>query len=388
MTPLSQLRPHWPALSASALILALGLFAALLHGFTSLENQRQQLDAFGQTLAHSAAQRAVDATLRQDMISLQVVLQELNRHPQVVGATIHDVENNLLVQSGFAPTDAEGERFQRYAAPITLADNIAGHLHIAVTTPSLTGADQRFFWIWGLAVLLIAALPWLLPQSLSRLRGVSPLASDSPREPRADDGEVDDYDAADLPPSPEYDPDTGLTEIRLRLQLSNLDTLHSQLNQDSFDRQLRQFERQLQGVLSLYGGRRVALSNDTLLIDYRGESHSDCAFRALCSAQLLGELSHLNSGPKLKIRARIHPITTEAPVTLTDAYRDQLSEVPPAVQGIEIAPSLIDEELQQHLELDPSNGLLIGVKSPYRQLLNKQQKQLQHLGDDATDARH
>ncbi|WP_027329484.1 hypothetical protein [Marinimicrobium agarilyticum] len=387
MTPLSQLRPHWPALSASALVLVLGLLGALLHGFTSLENQRQQLDAFGQTLAHSAAQRAVDATLRQDMISLQVVLQELNRHPQVVGATIHDVENNLLVQSGFAPADAEGERFQRYAAPIALADNIAGHLHIAVTTPSLTGADLRFFWMWGLAVLLVASLPWLIPHRLLPFRNATSSAFVSPVRGE-ETWEEDDANTADRPQNPDYDPEAGLTEIRLRLQLTNLNTLHGQLNQDSFDRQLRQFDRQLQGVLSLYGGRKVALTDDTLLIDYRGESHSDCAFRALCSAQLLGELSHLNSGPKLKIQARIHPITTDTPVTLSDAYRDQLSEVPPAVQGIEIAPSLIDDELQQHLELDPSNGLLIGVKAPYRQLLNKQQQQLQHLGDDATAERH
>lgn len=383
MTPFSQLRPHWPALSASALILALGLLASLLHGFSSLENQRRQLDAFGQTLAHSAAQRAVDATLRQDMISLQVVLQELNRHPQVVGATIHDVENNLLVQSGFAPADAEGERFQSYAAPIALADNIAGHLQIALTAPSLTKADQRFFWIWGLSVLLVAALPWWRPHRLPLPRTTS-----SPVEREEEEFQDEDSDdSTDPPPSPEHDTPLHRREIRLRLQLINLNALHDQLNQESFDQQLRQFERQLQGVLSLYGGQRIALSDDTLLIDYHGESHSDCAFRALCSAQLLGELSHLNSGPKLKIRARIHPITTDVPVTLSDAYRDQLSEVPPAVQGIEIAPSLIDDELQQHLELDPSNGLLIGVKAPYRQLLNKQQQQLQHLGS-ATGERH
>ncbi|WP_347330642.1 hypothetical protein [Marinimicrobium locisalis] len=379
MTPFSQLRPHWPALGASVLVLALGLFAALLHGSSSLENQRQQLDAFGQTLAHSAAQRAVDATLRQDMISLQVVLQELNRHPQVVGATIHDVENNLLVQSGFAPSDAEGERFQSYTAPIALADNIAGHLQIALTAPSLTAADQRFFWIWSLVVLLVAALPWLLARRFP-LAGAATTPSLTGREEQAP--EESGNDPADLPSASEQEPELGLVEIRLRLQLTNLNALHSQLNQDSFDRQLRQFERQLQGVLSLYGGRKLALSDDVLLIDYQGESHSDCAFRALCSAQLLGELTHLNSGPKLKIRARIHPITTDTPVTLSEAYRDQLSEVPPALQGIEIVPSLIDEELQQHLELDPSNGLLIGVKAPYRQLLNKQQQQLQHLGTD------
>lgn len=362
----ARLKPHWQPIAGTALIVLLGLLAAGLHARASLHTQSQQLDSFGQTLARSTAQRAVDATLSQDMISLQVVLQELTRHPQVIGATIHDVENHLLVQSGFPPGEAEPGQFRRYTATIALADNIAGHLQVAMIPPALSGADRQFLLLWSLLVLAAAALPWL--PALRR----PPVIVQGQSEPDEHNTSVTsdepaDDDEADTPPP---------VQLRLRLRLLNMETLSRQLNEESFAQQLSQFEQQLRNILSLYSGKQVALSGDTLLIDFFGESDSDCAFRALCSAQLLGELSHLNPGPKLKLAARIHPLPHR---DLTAAFQDQQSAATPGASGIEIAPELIDDELHQHLELDADTGVLIGVKAPYRQLLDKQQAQLQRL---------
>lgn len=364
----ARLKPHWQPLCGTALIVLLGLLAGLLHTHASLQTQSQQLDGFGHTLSRSTAQRAVDATLSQDMISLQVVLQELTRHPQVIGATIHDVENRLLVQSGFPPGDAEPGQFRRYTATIALADNIAGHLQVAMVPPALSGADRQFLIIWSLLTLLAAALPWLpaLRRAPVIVQGTHQPTDESPYNSFEAD-ESDNSLEGDAPPA---------AQLRLRLRLLNIETLNRQLNEESFAQQLGQFEEQLRNILSLYSGRQVALSGDTLLIDFQGENHSDCAFRALCSAQLLGELSHLNPGPKLKLAARIHPLP---PTDLVTSFHHQQSVETPGATGIEIAPELIDEELHQHLELDPDNGVLVGVKAPYRQLLDKQQAQLQRL---------
>lgn len=363
-----RLQRHWRPLAASALALVLGLTVAALHGYSSLQSQRVQLDEFGQALARSAAQRAVDATLSQDMISLQVVLQELTRHPRVVGATIHDVENRLLVQSGFAPADARSGQFRHYSASVALDDNIAGHLQLAMTPVSLSVWDRQFFILWGLLIVIAAALPWA-PQVRAALQ---PPRASAPHYPSPDPEEG---------PEPAA-PDEPSARLRLRLQLANLTQLYRQLNRESFNRQVTRFEKQLHGVLSLYSGQRLALSRDTLLIDFVGENHSDCAFRALCSAQLLGEMSHLNSGPRLRLNARIHPLPDTPGASLAEDFNRQYLEPREAdTLGIEIAPDLIDEVLQQHLELDPETGVLVGVKSPYRQLLDKQQQQLQSLSE-------
>jgi len=365
MSFIEPLRPYSRPLSTSALIVLLGLGAMLLHGYTSLQSQSRQLDQLGQTLAQSAAQRAVDATLSQDMLSLRASLQDLTRHSQVVGATIHDVENRLLVQSGFDKSNFGSGRFQandyrRYSAAVALDDKVAGHLQLTLKPARLSHWDWQFFGLWGLLVVLGSLLPWWRRRS------------DRP-EPQASSIEAAEQQV------PVNQPQAQI-QLRLRLQLVNLNSLFNQLNRDSFHQQLSVFEQQLKDVMGLYGGRFKAQSEDTLLIDFSGEQTSDCAFRALCSAQLLGELSHLNPGPRLHLAARVHglPIPDKSHPKLAQAFvMQQHTECPSRASGITIAPELIDDELQQHLEVDIETGLLVGVKSPYRLLLDRQQQHLQ-----------
>jgi len=368
MSFVEPLRPYIRPLSASALIVLLGLGAMLLHGYTSLKSQGRQLDQLGQTLAQSAAQRAVDATLSQDMLSLRASLQDLTRHPQVVGATIHDVENRLLVQSGFDKSGLGTGRFQtsdyrRYSAAVALDDKVAGHLQLTLKPARFNQWDWQFFGLWGLLVALASLLPWW---RWAR-----------PQEPQASSTDGAEQEVtANLP----QDQPQEQVQLRLRLQLVNLKSLFNQLNLDSFHRQLGVFEQQLKDVMALYGGRLKAQSEDTLLIDFSGEQTSDCAFRALCSAQLLGELSHLNPGPRLRLAARVHGLPTpdKPHLKLAQAFvLQQHTQCPSQASGIAIAPELIDEELQEHLEVEIETGLLVGVKAPYRQLLDRQQHHLQ-----------
>lgn len=369
MSLFKPLRPYTHPLGASTLIILLGLGAILLHSYTSLQSQNRQLDQLGETLAKSAAQRAVDATLSQDLLSLRASLQDLARHPQVVGATIHDVENRLLVQSGFGINRFHATNYRRYSAAVTLDDKVAGHLQLTLKPARLDYWDWRFFGLWGLAVILAAFAPWwrYRPGATAQPGHSDPVEYDTIAEPTEGQGGADSQAPA---------------KLRLRLQLVNLKPLFEQLNRDGFNHQLTRLEQQLKGVIALYGGQYQALSEDTLLIDFSGGHSSDCAFRALCSAQLLGELSHLNPGPRLRLAAQVHALPTPdtGQLKLADAFALQYqpaysSQAP----GIVITPELIDAELQQHLELDSETGLLIGVKAPYRRLLDRQQQQLEGL---------
>jgi len=368
MSLFEPLRPHARTLSISAVILCLGLGGAVLHGYASLQSQNRQLDQLGQTLARSAAQRAVDATLSQDMLSLRASLQDLTDHPQVIGATIHDVENQLLVQSGFSADRFQSSEYRRYSAPVALDDKVAGHLQLVLKPVRLSPWDWRFFWLWGLMAVTATLFPWWRHWLKRRAR-----SNMNPRQRQAPPAQMEAEEPSEAP---------GHERLRLRLQLVNLAALFNQLNRESFERQLRLFERQLKGVIALYGGHHQALSVDTLLIDFEGEQRSDCAFRALCSAQLLDELSRLNPGPRLRLAARVHgqPESDAQALNLSELFIKQYQPEPsrPA-QGIAILPELIDNELLQHLELDPETGSLLSIKAPYRQLLDRQQQQLQLL---------
>lgn len=336
----------------SALIATLGVLAGLLYWHHSHRNQEAYLAQFGQALASQAARQAVNPTLNQDLISLQVILQELTRHPHITGATIHDVEHQLLVQSGSSEDDSVS-----HSAPIALHNNVAGYLRIATAPPSVSVQDWRFFGLWSLLVLLAMAAPWA-PGAIALRRGSEP-----------------DTAEPELPEVPLGEPVT----VRLALELRNLSVLHQQLNLDSFSQLVARLEEQLQGILTLYGGRRHALAQQWLLLDFDGYDSSDCAVRALCSAWLLTELASTNPGPKLRLSARVFPVSDAQRDSLLRELVTQLGDGTPHATGIFLAEALLDESVQEHLQLDPDSGRLQDIRPAYKALLQKQQNQLQQL---------
>ena len=342
----------------SALIAILGVLAGVLYWHYSQRNQEVYLAHFGQALASHAARQAVNPTLNQDLISLQVILQELTRHPSIAGATIHDVEQQLLVQSGYSEDDSVS-----HSAPIALHNNVAGYLRIVTAPPSVSAQDWRFFGLWSLLVLLAMAAPWA-PGAITRRRRSVPEATE-----------------AELPDAPLGDPVT----VRLALEIRNLPLLHQQLNQESFSQLVARLEEQLQGILTLYGGRRQVFAQHWLLMDFEGHDRSDCTVRALCSAWLLTELANTNPGPKLRLSAHAFPVTEVERGSLLQELMTQLGDGTRDSTGIFLAEDLLDESVQEHLQLDPDSGRLQDIRPAYKALLLKQQSQLQQLAlaDDA-----
>src|SRR5690606_35432993 len=123
-------------------------------------SEREAANHYGQVLAQSAARQAVEATLNQDLISLQAILQEVAQYPRVVGASIRNLENQLLVQSGHNPhQNISGKRYQ-FTAPIALHNNIAGYLQITLELPRHSAREQQFLFIWVCAVSLALLIIW------------------------------------------------------------------------------------------------------------------------------------------------------------------------------------------------------------------------------------
>lgn len=362
MSILQRLRTHRLAPLSSALILLLGLFGSLLYWHYSQTNAQTERGIYGQALANSASQRAVSPTLSQDLISLQVILQELDQYPHVIGATIHDVENQLLVQSGYSPGELAEREHQTYSSAIALHDNVAGYLRVVVQVPQMTGGDRQFFGFWTLMILVAATLPWLK------------------RFPFGFAGLSDDDTAIENTPQPERDelePLEPSVTLRLNLELLNLPLLYQQLNLESFAQLVERFDYQLKGVLTLYTGKRRLLSEHRMLIDFEATDAAEGALRALCSAQLLKQLSDANPGPKLRLSARIQPLP-EAESLAQEFVVQQSPGTDRQQAGVFIAPELVDDGLIEHLEFDATTGRLQEIKSPYKALLNKQQQQLQN----------
>ncbi|WP_111642580.1 hypothetical protein [Marinimicrobium alkaliphilum] len=363
--PLPSLLAHLrsqPQLLLCSLLLALaGLAGGGVYVYQSLAGQQIQSERYGQALADTAARQAVEPALNQDMISLQVIVRELTRHPGVVGATVHDVENRLLVQSGHNPDRREREAFLRFGATIALHNNIAGQLRVTLERPRLDTGERVFLVLWGLGFALLIGALWLTPhwQQLRRTRAsAAPVPAPDTFEPEA--------------------PETPTASVRLSLYLNNLATLYNQLNSEGFSERASTFEQQLKRVLNLYSGERRLLWGDVLIIDFAGDNNADCSFRALCAAQLLSELCQGIEGPRLRLSASIQALPDpSSPASLEADFCHQFSERRhPEGETIVIAAGLIDPALEAHAEITPGTGELKRILPPYRDMLTRQCEQL------------
>lgn len=371
----------YPQLSlCSALLLVLGLMGAIFYLYNADQNQQASVERYGQILATSTARQAVDATLNQDMVSLQAILQEVGQYPNVIGATLRNVDNKLLVQSGYRPNQPSVGKRYNFTAPVALHNNVAGYLEVTLEVPRRTIHDEFFLLCWAAAVTCSLLIIWW---SIHR-RWWSALRNKMPTANQIVTAVVDKIPTIAEPQEPEPEPQVPViptkVSVRLSLHIVNLSKLHQQLNSEGFNGVVRRFEKQLQGLLSLYNGQRQLLSGDTLLIDFSGEEFHECSFRAVCCAQILINMTGRNPSPRLLLAAAIQPLP-EPPQSAGCALVKEFlvqhnNSLTPAKNEILVNGSLLDTLLQHHAEFDLNSGKLIQIKAPYSDYVGKQEEQL------------
>ncbi|MES2823302.1 MAG: hypothetical protein V4732_06860 [Pseudomonadota bacterium] len=398
---------RYPQLSlCTVLLLVLGFLGAAFYLYSSAENQKIHIERYGQMLAVSSARQAVDATLTQDMVSLQAILQDVALYPNVIGTTLHNVDNKLLVQSGYKPKqNSQGKRYS-FTAPVALHNNVVGYLEVTLEVPHYSAQDLLFLCYWTLAVAIALLIIWrsIYRQWWSALRDkfpsantiVSTVVESLPTIPEA---------FLEAKPAPEHDLATRTAPVQIAVRLSihivNINKLYQQLNSEGFGIVLNRFEKQLHILLSIYNGKRQLLTGDILLIDFIGEELHDCSFRALCCAKILMNMTARNPSPRLQLAANIQPLAATPLPTKNNDHSNELtaettktSEQPiqqnllndfivqfnnpltPIKNEIFISTSLLDSTLQEHAEFDTTQGKLIQIKSPYSEHIAKQEEQL------------
>jgi uncharacterized membrane protein affecting hemolysin expression len=372
----------YPQLSlCSALLLALGLMGAIFYLYNADRNQQAHIERYGQILATSTARQAVDATLNQDMVSLQAILQEVGQYPNVIGATLRNVDNKLLVQSGYRPNQPSLGKRYNFTAPVALHNNVAGYLEVTLEVPRRTVHDEFFLICWAAAVTACLLMIWW---SIHR-RWWSALRDKIPSADQILTAVVDKIPTiaeAEMPVEPEPQAPIAPKQVSVRLSLNivNLSKLYQQLNNEGFNGVVRRFEKQLQGLLSLYNGQRQLLADNTLLIDFSGEEFHECAFRAVCCAQILINMAARNPSPRLQLAAAIQPLATSpqsAGCALVKEFLVQHNNsLKPDKNDILVSGSLLDSSLQLHAEFDLNSGKLILIKAPYSEYVSKQEEQL------------
>lgn len=351
------------------------------------------LNHYGNALATMASHQAIDASFNHDLVQLQVILQDVMENPNTLLATIHDVENNLLVQAG--NKHSASENGLTYTAPIVLHDSIAGYLTVTLKKYQDATSSVLLF-----LALFIAALTAVAAWSIYESRAIEWVPRPAPTEteshshatPRSREAAPIDHSVADsdentapteeqsapdeddLEPEPTVE-DTQHVEVYAWIQIANLQRLQQQLNPTMLSNTLDNVETILGDVLALYGGSAIEQEDNGYRLTFRapGTDSHEPLFRAICSAYLAIEIAKTIDRIPLQLGACIN--------SAEDEY--SLSHVPAGVLLLN-STAAADPVIAQRIEHAEQEDIapfhkLDQFLQPYQSLLKNQLNQLVKL---------
>ncbi len=363
--PLSiQLRfiPTLSALCVGALVACICLSLIFIPNTHSIRDEF--IANYGNALANMAAKQAVDATFNHDLVRLQVILQDAVANPHTHFATIHDVENNLLVQAGQAsPADATHATF---TSPIILHDSVAGY--VSITLIEKTWSLQSAIMLTIAIALFCAALAlWSLFRSQALVWESRPEAtkteddSDEATQGLAENSRSDDMD----------DTDASLPEVYAVVHIKNLNVLKQQLNGASFRDTIARLEHIISDVLALYGGHRFELVDNYYVLRFQErDNRGEALFNASCSAYLILELAGIIDKIPLDLAALVS-------ANAEHIVPEKLPFAGLIVEASAGAETMINRRIE-FMDLGTEDGrqVLSRFQQPFQNLLENQRKQL------------
>lgn len=151
------------------LVAAALVIYALVMGMQFKQAMQQQADALGQSLTIQTAASATELLVSNDILSLNVLLNNLVKNPLVAHAAIYSVDNRILAEAGSRPTQSMlGETEGLYSTPITFQEVIAGHLRISLDMHQFQQPMTISLQSMGLLSLILLALTLSLSLRLGR----------------------------------------------------------------------------------------------------------------------------------------------------------------------------------------------------------------------------
>lgn len=247
-------------------------------------------------LAKATAARSSDAAFHQDLIGMRAVLQDATQYSNVRIATVHDVENKLLVQAGDFPY-FKHKYDQSFTSPITQHDNIAGYVTVIIAVPPIFPFNVVSFLCLLIAITLIGAI-----LSISHSGCISCHWSKE-RVKESLHAKFSSY----IPPEPSSSnitntyPVTTFSAFAL-IHITNIQTIKQQLNGENFRNTLKIMDDIVEDVMCLYGGVEFQWNIDhyKLTLSSR-ESQSEAIFHAICCAYLISEIASIINNIPLDI---------------------------------------------------------------------------------------
>ncbi|WP_439860746.1 AhpA/YtjB family protein [Pseudomonas sp. MBLB4136] len=156
--------------SHSLLLVALALVIyAWVIGMQFKQAMQQQAEALGTSLITQTAASATELLVSNDILSLNVLLNNLVKNPLVAHAAIYSVDNRILAEAGARPSkNMLGETEGLYSTPITFQEVIAGQLRISLDMRQFQQPMTISLQSMGILSLILLALTLSLSLRLGR----------------------------------------------------------------------------------------------------------------------------------------------------------------------------------------------------------------------------
>lgn len=263
-----------------------GLFLWLLTGYYH-QQQALFIDSYGNALNQLAADQLTVSMSNNNLIGLQSILNNLINQTQAVNAVVYGVDNKIIVQAGQVNALELGS-FKAYTSPIALDDALLGSLTINIDHSTSTNYIFPLIILALIASLLALLLQRNLQKKLSNTFGfIQTSGTETQAETAIDMGIKTGANNASM--------ETKTTEAEhqtlLLLECHTLDKLYQQLNAEARNREFNKLQTAIQKILTLYSGKKIAATANTLLISFNDKDNKTCLFNALCCAHLLKQSS-------------------------------------------------------------------------------------------------
>ena len=148
--------------------LALVIYAGVM-GLQFKQAMHEQADALGQSLTTQTATSATELLVSNDILSLNVLLNNLTKNPLVAHAAIYSVDNRILAEAGQRPKNSLlGEAEGVYQTKITFQDVTAGHLRISLDMNQFDQPMTISLQSMGILAAILLALALALSLRLGR----------------------------------------------------------------------------------------------------------------------------------------------------------------------------------------------------------------------------
>ncbi|BCD98251.1 hypothetical protein [Marinagarivorans cellulosilyticus] len=346
------------------------LLAAALWWYQGAKAHQHWSAIYGENLASMAAKSAIDATLNHDLVSLQVVLQDVAQSPYVIFATIHDVENNLLVQSGDAVSPHQMASVLSYSAPIGFQQNVAGYITVHMRAPLVGGLIVTILIIVSGLLCIVAVMSiWEVRESVFEYE---PNSKKIPEEP--DDDWQEEGDVSALDEDPAADAFVVRATAQAVLEIHDYSRLMQTLSADLACQIKHQLCETAELALSLYGGQwarapELASQDGALVALFPSAQSEDDALRTAAFFSAVVKAAFVPACVKASV---------DSMIGLQDEFND-LTSRPASPFAMYFSSDEHRQALARRLNMVPLDGHWWQLESfdiAYQKLLDKQVEQL------------